>query len=82
MLRLDPQDQMPPPPPPLPGESAKRRAKSAVLRMDTQELGGLNMLVECLMLLKEPERALKHLTKAIEALPKGEKPPVCAYYFG
>ena len=44
--------------------------------MDVRELGGLNMLVECLLLLKEPERALMHLTKAIESLPKGEKPPV------
>ena len=67
-----------PPPPPLPGENSKRRGKgkSVVVRMDVRELGGLNMLVECLLLLKEPERALMHLTKAIESLPKGEKPPV------
>jgi hypothetical protein len=36
-----------------------------IVRMDVRELGGLNMLTECLLLLKEPERALKHLNRYI-----------------
>jgi hypothetical protein len=36
--------------------------------MDVRELGGLNMLVECLLLLKEPERALTHLNRYVTKL--------------
>ena len=61
-----------------PGKKGKgaKDGRSLPVKMTVHELGGLNMLVECLLLLKEPERALGHLTKAIEALPKGEKAPV------
>jgi len=44
--------------------------------MEVRELGGLNMLVECLLLLKEANRALSHLKSATATFPKGDKPPV------
>ena len=31
---------------------------------------------ECLLLIKEPERALTHLNRAVESFPKGEKLPI------
>ena len=45
-----PQQQQQPPPPPK--KSGKGKENSAVVRMDNVELGGLNMLVECLLLIK------------------------------